>query len=100
MIEIYNEECKDLLHIDIPSKDIFIREDKDGRIFFTGAREETVIDVKSAFYFLEQGNLNRRTGETMLNQSSSRSHAIFTISFDIIEYNVNRNIICDMIFAL
>ena len=35
-IEIYNEDFKDLLHPDILSRDILIREDKDGRIFFTG----------------------------------------------------------------
>eukprot|EP01038_Epipyxis_sp_PR26KG_P003995 gene3995-5720_t len=86
MIEIYNEECKDLLHPDIPSKDIMIREDKDGRIFFTGAREEAVPDAKSALHFLELGNLNRSTAETLMNQTSSRSHAIYTVSVEILDY--------------
>jgi hypothetical protein len=74
MMEIYNDECKDLLHTEIPSRDIMIREDKDGRIFFTGAREEAVGDAQTAMAFLEQGNANRSTAETLMNQTSSRSH--------------------------
>lgn len=74
MLEIYNDDVKDLLHPDIPSRDIMIREDKDGRIFFTGAREEAVQDVRTAMLYLEQGNLNRSTAETLMNLTSSRSH--------------------------
>lgn len=74
MIELYNDECKDLLHPEIPSRDIMIREDKHGRIFFTGAREEVVTSVRSAMDFLETGNINRSTAETLMNESSSRSH--------------------------
>ena len=46
MLEIYNDECRDLLHPEIPSRDIALREDKEGRMFFTGAREEIVTDKK------------------------------------------------------
>ena len=74
MLEIYNDDVKDLLHPDIPSRDIAIREDKDGRIFFTGAREEAVPDARAALFYLEQGNLNRSTAETLMNMTSSRSH--------------------------
>ena len=74
MLEIYNDDCRDLLHPDIPSRDIMIREDRDGRIFFTGAREEVVADVRSAMAYLEKGNLNRTTAETLMNLTSSRSH--------------------------
>jgi hypothetical protein len=90
MIEIYNDECRDLLHPEIPSRDVMIREDKHGRIFFTGAREEVVNNSRVAIQFLQQGNLNRTTAETLMNQTSSRSHAIFTISLEMIEYQVNR----------
>jgi kinesin family protein 4/21/27 len=89
MIELYNDECKDLLHPEIPSRDIMIREDKHGRIFFTGAREEVVNNAVMAMQYLEQGNLNRSTAETMMNQNSSRSHAIFTISLEMLEYSVS-----------
>ena len=54
-IEIYNDECKDLLHPDIASRDIFIREDKEGHIFMTGAREEEVHDASEALVYLGRG---------------------------------------------
>jgi len=88
-IEIYNEDCRDLLHVDIPSRDIMIREDKDGRIFFTGAREEAVSSVDAALQYLEMGNLQRTTGGTFMNASSSRSHAIFTLSLELFEYQAS-----------
>lgn len=80
MVEIYNDDCRDLLHPDIPPKDIIIREDRDGRIFFTGAREEAVRDAEQALFYLQQGNLNRSTAETLMNQSSSRSHVSFNLA--------------------
>lgn len=85
MIEIYNDDCRDLLHPDILPRDIMIREDKDGRIFFTGAREEAVSDARTAMFYLEQGNLNRSTAETLMNSTSSRSHVrqIVIISTDL-----------------
>lgn len=73
-LEIYNDECKDLLHQEIQSRDIIIREDKDGKIFFTGAREEAVTSFDDALFFLESGNRARTTAETFMNASSSRSH--------------------------
>ena len=73
-LEIYNDECKDLLHQEVSSRDIIIREDKDGKIFFTGAREEAVETVDDALYFLESGNRTRSTAETFMNAASSRSH--------------------------
>ena len=87
-IEIYNDECKDLLHPEISQRDICIREDKDGKIFFTGAREEVVLSSDDALGFLERGNISRTTAETLMNATSSRSHAIFTISLDLYEYSV------------
>jgi len=91
MIEIYNDDCKDLLHPDIAPRDIMIREDLDGRIFFTGAREEVAQDIQTAMYYLDRGNLNRSTAETLMNSTSSRSHAIFTISMEILEYASSTN---------
>ena len=86
MLEIYNDECRDLLHPEIPSRDIALREDKEGRMFFTGAREEIVSDKKSALNFLEIGNMNRSTAETMMNQSSSRSHVLLFSPFIHTDY--------------
>jgi kinesin family protein 4/21/27 len=73
-IEIYNDECRDLLHPDIQPRDICIREDKEGRIFFTGAREEGVGSAEDLLRLLDQGNRSRTTAETFMNATSSRSH--------------------------
>jgi len=84
-VEIYNEEIRDLLHPEVPSKDIGLREDAQGRIFFVGAREEAVSSLGQAFSFLDKGCLSRTTGDTLMNATSSRSHAIFTINIEVFD---------------
>ncbi|KAL2614181.1 hypothetical protein R1flu_025873 [Riccia fluitans] len=78
-VEIYNEEVKDLLHPDTPSKLISIREDANGDIILAGVKEEVVTNFDSMIRFLEHGSVFRTTGSTLMNEQSSRSHAIFTI---------------------
>ncbi|CAM6106879.1 unnamed protein product [Calypogeia fissa] len=78
-VEIYNEEIKDLLHPDTPSKSISIREDANGDIILAGVKEEVVTNYDCMMRFLEHGSVFRTTGSTLMNQQSSRSHAIFTI---------------------
>ena len=55
-------EFRDLLHPDITSKEIIIREDREGKIFFTGAREVSVTCYDEAMQSLERGCLNRTSG--------------------------------------
>mmetsp|Transcript_66749 Transcript_66749/g.211265 ORF Transcript_66749/g.211265 Transcript_66749/m.211265 type:complete len:663 (-) Transcript_66749:422-2410(-) len=78
-LEIYNEEVKDLLHPEIPSKAIAIREGAAGEIFVAGAKAEIVRDVDEMLRLLDRGSVCRATGGTLMNNQSSRSHAIFTI---------------------
>ena len=78
-LEIYNDEVKDLLHSEVNSRDIMIREDKDGRIFFTGARDEVITSIEDALYFLDFGARARTTAETFMNASSSRSHVSISL---------------------
>ncbi|CAK9270323.1 unnamed protein product [Sphagnum jensenii] len=78
-VEIYNEEIKDLLHPDTPSKSISIREDANGDIILAGVKEEVVTSFENMIRCLEHGSVFRTTGSTLMNQQSSRSHAIFTI---------------------
>ena len=56
-------EFRDLLHPDITSKEIVIREDREGKIFFTGAREVSVTCYVEAIQCLERGCLNRTSGD-------------------------------------
>jgi hypothetical protein len=87
-LEIYNEEVRDLLHPEVSPRDINIREDSMGRIFFTGAREELVVNASDVFSFIERGGMARTTADTLMNDSSSRSHAIFTVSIELFEHKV------------
>jgi len=82
-LEILNEDCKDLLHPEVQSKDIQIREDSDGHIFFTGAREEVATSMDVVMSLLERGCLARTTAGTNMNAQSSRSHAIFTVGVEM-----------------
>ncbi|KAI8081839.1 uncharacterized protein B0P05DRAFT_570938 [Gilbertella persicaria] len=81
-IEIYNEDLHDLLN-SAPMEElppITIREDTKGRIYWTGVKEVTVHSTDDVLYYLEQGTQNRATGATDMNEKSSRSHAIFSVS--------------------
>ncbi|XP_027090773.1 kinesin-like protein KIN-4A isoform X3 [Coffea arabica] len=98
-IEIHKEEVRDLLdpsstnksettngHIGkltIPGKSpIQIRETSNGVITLAGSTERSVQTLKEMADCLEQGSLNRATGSTNMNNQSSRSHAIFTITME------------------
>lgn len=81
-IEIYNEEVIDLLSPYPPSErpPITIREDPKGHIYWTGVREMAVDSACDVLDFLQQGSRNRATGATDMNDKSSRSHAILTLT--------------------
>ena len=81
-LEIYNEEVKDLLHPETKPKNIAIREGPGGRIVVSGAKEQEVRTYEEVVRHLEMGELQRTTGSTLMNEHSSRSHAIFTISVE------------------
>jgi hypothetical protein len=83
-LEIYNDECRDLLHQDVSPRDINIREGKDGKIFTTGIRSEVVYTREEALLLLEYGAKFRMTGGTEMNNVSSRSHSIYTVSLEIL----------------
>ncbi|CAM8922014.1 unnamed protein product [Rhodiola kirilowii] len=94
-IEIHNDEVIDLLDTTskpglgngtaaravVPGKALIqIRESSDGVIRLAGSTEVSVYSLNEMEACLEQGRLNRATGSTNMNNQSSRSHAIFTIT--------------------
>eukprot|EP00256_Glycine_max_P055367 XP_014622542.1 kinesin-like protein KIN-4A isoform X2 [Glycine max] len=98
-IEILKEEVRDLLDpssmnkpetanghagkVTIPGKPpIQIRESSNGVITLAGSTEVSVTTLKEMAACLEQGSLSRATGSTNMNNQSSRSHAIFTITLE------------------
>ncbi|KIR67308.1 kinesin family member 21A [Cryptococcus bacillisporus CA1873] len=77
-LELYNEEIIDLLSG--AGISISIREERDGRIVWSGVREVSVRSLSDVMKLLQEGSTRRKTGETTMNATSSRSHAIFSIT--------------------
>ncbi|XP_064607442.1 chromosome-associated kinesin KIF4A-like [Liolophura sinensis] len=81
-LEIYNEELIDLLTSAAKRDPIVIREDTGGGIKLQGMQEVGVNSYLETMQLLENGSRSRTTGATAMNNTSSRSHAIFTIHID------------------
>ena len=90
-LEIYNEELNDLLDANSlqqamatgeRSNKINIREEKNGSISVYGLKEEKVDNAEELATCLDRGSNMRTTASTLMNNNSSRSHAIFTISIE------------------
>ncbi|XP_006902015.1 PREDICTED: kinesin-like protein KIF27-like isoform X2 [Elephantulus edwardii] len=79
-IEVYKEELRDLLELETSMKDLHIREDEKGNTVIVGAKECEVDSAEEVASLLQAGSAARHTGSTQLNEHSSRSHTIFTIS--------------------
>ena len=77
-LELYNEEIIDLLSGS--GVQISIREERDGRIIWSGVREVKVRSLAEVMQLLHEGSARRQTGETSMNATSSRSHAIFSLT--------------------
>ncbi|XP_019650534.2 kinesin-like protein KIF27 isoform X2 [Ailuropoda melanoleuca] len=86
-IEVYKEDLRDLLELETSMKDLHIREDEKGNTVIVGAKECQVESADEVMSLLEMGNAARHTGTTQMNEHSSRSHAIFTISICQVERN-------------
>ncbi len=87
-LELYNEELHDLLdplNVDRvtgkPLKELLIKE-KAGSIFVQGLKEEVVNSKEECLNLLNKGINHRITSSTLMNEGSSRSHAIFTIAIE------------------
>lgn len=77
-LELYNEEIIDILSGS--GVQVAIREEKDGRIVWSGVREVKVKTLADVMALLQDGSTRRKTGETGMNATSSRSHAIFSLA--------------------
>lgn len=80
-LEIYNEEIRDLLS-ETPKKRLIVHEKPGLGVYVKDLLGFTVDSLEGVTEILHKGNKNRATGSTKLNDTSSRSHAIFTISVE------------------
>ncbi|XP_037027783.1 kinesin-like protein KIF19 isoform X2 [Bradysia coprophila] len=77
-LEIYNELIRDLLN---PGGPLELREDNRGqRITVAGLSEITAISRQEVIQLLLKGNKARTMEPTAANQTSSRSHALLSVS--------------------
>lgn len=59
-----------------------IREDSKKGTYVENLTEEVVTSAASLLEIMKKGMRNRHTGSTYMNQESSRSHSIFTITLE------------------
>eukprot|EP00993_Chasmostoma_nieuportense_P003205 NODE_393_length_2304_cov_132.810289_g364_i0.p1 GENE.NODE_393_length_2304_cov_132.810289_g364_i0~~NODE_393_length_2304_cov_132.810289_g364_i0.p1 ORF type:complete len:680 (+),score=185.19 NODE_393_length_2304_cov_132.810289_g364_i0:81-2120(+) len=82
-IEIYNEKVRDLLEkrrkgvTELQSLEI--HETPDRKVYVEGLSIHTVINYERIKKLIEQGNQQRQTSETKMNEMSSRSHSIIQL---------------------
>jgi len=88
-LEVYGEEIHDLL--DENQKSLPIREDSNGEVSVVGLRTVQISNANEAINILHQGTLHRTTAATLMNHSSSRSHAVFSIYLEKRERNKDSN---------
>jgi kinesin family protein 4/21/27 len=80
-VEIHKEEIRDLL-AKRQNSNVLIRELPAGGIVLAGTVEKEVRTQEEMIHVLEEGTSLRATAATGMNKTSSRSHAIFTITIE------------------
>lgn len=84
MLELYNEELRDLLHNS--SEPLKIFEDKSGLgVTVHGLQDTYVPDAKEGLRLLQKGSKHRTSAATKCNDKSSRSHCICTLTVQVRE---------------
>ena len=99
-LQIYNENINDLLvnkktnnvnNINL-NKSLNIREDKNKGIFVENLSEWNVNNVNDVGNLLKLGMMYRNTSPNYMNEYSSRSHAVFSLIIEQMNFNnVNEN---------
>ncbi|KAL2913225.1 Kinesin-related motor protein [Polyrhizophydium stewartii] len=81
-VELYNEEIKDLLSSDEDKKGLKLFEDssRKGSVIIQGLEEILVKSARDVISVLQLGSGRRQTAATKMNQVSSRSHGIFSVT--------------------
>eukprot|EP00762_Andalucia_godoyi_P003731 ANDGO_08600.mRNA.1 Kinesin-like protein KIN-5B len=91
MLEVYNEKILDLSKMSIFEKsgshshshshnrEVDIKDSGNGHLSIVGANEVSVGNVTEALGLIQDGIARRAQAATAMNETSSRSHAVFTI---------------------
>lgn len=80
-LEIYNEEIQDLLNKKGISQRLELH-DKDTGVYVKDLSTFVIKNPDDMMKIFQEGNLNRHVGKTNMNEHSSRSHSVFTITVE------------------
>ena len=83
-VEIYQEEIRDLLGSD-PNLKLDLKEDPNKGVYVKDLTILTVKSIKEIDTLMEKGNSLRKVGQTAMNDTSSRSHSLFTVFIETAE---------------
>ena len=81
-LELYGEEIRDLLTSTASAEKLSIRDIGTDEPEVVGATSQSVESAEESLRCLTKGMMRRVTAATAMNESSSRSHAIFSIMID------------------
>jgi kinesin family protein 3/17 len=87
-LEIYNEEVRDLLSKN-PKNRLELHEKTDTGVYVKDLSYFAVKNVDEIREVMNIGSKNRSVGETNMNEKSSRSHSLFTITVERSEIGVD-----------
>jgi len=81
-LEIYRENIRDLLqeYSPIPEIELKIRQNSSKQVYVQGLLEKYVYSPQEILSIINKGTLQRVTASTSLNDTSSRSHAVLTLT--------------------
>ncbi|GJQ11664.1 hypothetical protein GpartN1_g3455.t1 [Galdieria partita] len=88
-LQVYNEMITDLLYSGTPHP-LNIREDSKRGVYVDGLSEEVIQGPQECYQLLMKGLHNRAVGATAMNQESSRSHAVLTLTIERNECKENK----------
>lgn len=76
-LPLLQEDIYDLLDEDRTA--LKLREDSSGEVVVVGLKDAAIDNAAEAMGVLNTGTMNRTTASTLMNVTSSRSHAIFAV---------------------
>jgi kinesin family protein 5 len=80
-VEIYMEKIRCLLDPAQLKNNLAVREEKGGKgIYIEGVTQEYVTSQEELLEIMDMGAVNRTSSSTGMNDQSSRSHSVFTIT--------------------
>ncbi|XP_044585965.1 uncharacterized protein LOC123265994 isoform X2 [Cotesia glomerata] len=92
-LEVYNERVRDLLEPSTSPNNLRVREHPRSGPYVQGLSQHSVETLSSLMSRVEEGTKARKTASTLQNHTSSRSHALLTLSLESSDSAVSGQVI-------